>query len=76
MVNSCTRCGKERITGKTWKTKIGNSIITHTLTLCPDKACQKLVDQALLDKKVKNDLILEERAKAKLARIKVAALNS
>lgn len=49
--NPCTRCGKQRIDGKTWKEKIvnhfGTSYITHTETVCPDKECQKIVQEKL-----------------------------
>lgn len=44
--NSCWRCGKERVVVRSWKEKVGNSIITTTETACPDVECQKLVDKA------------------------------
>ena len=79
--NPCSRCGKERIEGKTWKEKIenyfGTSYITHTETVCPDKACQKIVeekmDQARQKTKELNDLKAEKNAE-RLARGKTAKL--
>lgn len=51
-VNPCIRCGKQRIFVKTWKQKIGYSVITTTETTCPDDDCQKMVDQS--NKKLKD----------------------
>lgn len=42
--NPCIRCGTERIVSKTWKEKIGNSVIVTTETICPNPSCQKKVD--------------------------------
>ncbi|MEX2027903.1 MAG: hypothetical protein WD988_00195 [Candidatus Curtissbacteria bacterium] len=42
----CIRCGKMRIVSRVWKEKLEyGSIVTHTETVCPDKECQKLVDE-------------------------------
>ncbi len=42
----CIRCGKTRIVKRVWKEKLEHgSIITHTETVCPDKECQKAVDE-------------------------------
>lgn len=73
MSNPCIRCGKERIDGKSWKEKNGISIITHTKTICPDSQCQKLVDKAIADRIAKNELMLRNKAEAKLAREKFLA---
>ena len=47
----CTRCGKIRIVSKTWTEKVETyndfALVTHTLRVCPDKSCQKLVDEEL-----------------------------
>ncbi|OGG04902.1 hypothetical protein A2Z33_06405 [Candidatus Gottesmanbacteria bacterium RBG_16_52_11] len=47
----CIRCGKTRIVAKTWKETMitfgGKSVITRTITVCPDPACQKIVDEQL-----------------------------
>lgn len=49
--NPCTRCGKQRVDGKTWKEKVtnffGTSVIIHTETVCPDKECQKIVEKTM-----------------------------
>lgn len=73
MSNPCIQCGKERIPGKTWTEKAGLTIVTRIHMLCPDKACQKLLDKAIADQKAKNDLLIQERAEAKLAREKLLA---
>lgn len=73
MSNPCIRCGKPRIEGKTWKSNMGNSVITHTQTICPDSECQKAVEKAITDKKAKSDLLIQEKAKSKLAREKMLA---
>lgn len=69
--NPCTRCGKERINGKTWKEKIvshfGTSFIVHTETTCPDKECQKIVQEKLNALRQKTeDLRLEKEKKKAL----------
>lgn len=40
----CSRCGKETIVSKVWEEKIGNSVVTTTKKVCPDKNCQKIND--------------------------------
>ncbi len=73
MNNPCIRCGKQRIDGKSWKEKLGTSVITHTQTVCPDSECQKIVDKATADRIAKNDLMIKTKAEAKLAREKLLA---
>jgi len=58
--NLCYRCGKERIVTRVWKEKIGNSVIENTETSCPDKECQKAINQDLLRQKNKR-IQMEER---------------
>lgn len=43
----CIRCGKTRIIGKSWNEYIDKSLITYTLTVCPDPECQKIVDRQI-----------------------------
>ena len=73
MNNPCIRCGKPRIDGKSWKEKTANSFIFHTQTVCPDKECQKLVDKATADRIAKNELMIKNKAEAKLVREKALA---
>lgn len=73
MNNPCIRCGKQRINGKTTKEKIGVSEIIYTQTICPDRECQKIVDQGIAERRAKTAFLTEERAKSKLAREKAAA---
>lgn len=44
-VNVCSRCGKTRILSKSWTEKRDTSTLKYTLSLCPDEACQKLVER-------------------------------
>jgi len=60
--NLCYRCGKERIVVKVWKEKIGNSTVENTETACPDKECQKAMDQDIAKQRNKR-LQMEERKK-------------
>lgn len=52
---------------------MGASPVTYTQTICPDKACQKIVDQGIADRKAKTASILKAKEDAKLAREKLAA---
>ncbi len=51
--NYCSRCGKERIISRVWKEKIGFSIVEVTERVCPDKECQKIIDNDLAKVKKK-----------------------
>lgn len=73
MDNPCIQCGKPRVDGKSWKEKIGTSVVTHIQTVCPDPKCQKIVDEAIAERKAKSALLIETKAKAKLAREKSLA---
>ena len=73
MNNPCINCGKQRIDGKSWKEKIGTSLVTYTQTICPDPACQKIIDKGIADRKAKSDALAQEKIKAKLAREKLLA---
>ncbi|MGE5042001.1 MAG: hypothetical protein ACM3IJ_03795 [Candidatus Levyibacteriota bacterium] len=71
--NPCVRCGKQRVDGKTWKEKIENhfgvSFITHTETVCPDKECQKIVEEKMNQARQKTaDMKLEKEKKLEAAR--------
>jgi len=59
--SSCIRCGKERVFAKKWKEYLGKSLLTHTRTICPDVACQKLVDKELAAQKEKRELHAQRR---------------
>lgn len=73
MSNPCVRCGKQRVDGKSWEGKVGASVVTYTLTVCPDPACQKQVDQAIAERKAKTASLLKAKEEAKLAREKLLA---
>lgn len=61
----CIRCGKIRIVAKSWSEKINNSLLTYTLTVCPDSECQKIVEGELQKKRDKIISIHEESEKRK-----------
>lgn len=75
MSNPCTLCGKQRIDGKTWEVRTKTSVVAYGLTVCPDPACQKQVDKAIAERRAKSELLIKERAEAKLARIKLLSQN-
>lgn len=75
--NPCTRCGRERIVSKTWKENVktysGTSPVIHVDTVCPDSACQKVVDDQLAMQKEKRAVIArnqEVRAAERQKRIR------
>lgn len=76
MNNPCIRCGKQREESKTWKGKSGSSVVTYTLTICPDPECQKIVDKGIADRKAKSMQLIKDKADAKLAREKLLAVAS
>lgn len=57
----CIRCGQMRIVSKTWKetvTTLGmSSVLTHTTLICPDSACQKIVELEFAVQKEKRDAL-------------------
>lgn len=68
--NPCIRCGKERITSKTWKETvknfIGSTIVTYTETVCPDSDCQKIVEKGLAVQKHKREKLEKDKEIRKL----------
>jgi hypothetical protein len=62
----CIRCGKIRIQSKSWEEEINGSPVTFTLNVCPDPACQKLVDAEL---KKHSDRIADIQAKSLKRRV-------
>jgi len=71
MSNLCIRCGKERIVVKTWNEEIQTerrmTVITHTLTSCPDETCQKAVDKEVDMLRQKNEERRVEKANKEIA---------
>lgn len=61
--NLCPLCGKQRIVVKTYKEKIGNSVITYTEKTCSDPVCQKKLDGQLAQEQKKRNLITKEQEK-------------
>ncbi|OGE29624.1 hypothetical protein A2867_02050 [Candidatus Daviesbacteria bacterium RIFCSPHIGHO2_01_FULL_40_11] len=73
MSNPCVKCGKERVDGKSWEGKVGSSVVTYTMTICPDSACQKQVEKEIADRKAKSASLLRAKEEAKLARERLLA---
>lgn len=73
MSNPCVKCGQERVDGKTWEGKIGSSVVTYTMTVCPDSACQEQVDKGIAERKAKTASLIKAKEEAKLAREKLLA---
>lgn len=65
----CVRCGKERVVAKTWKERVGNSVLVHTQTVCQDKACQKIVDDTNAAATEKREALALRRVESKQARM-------
>lgn len=61
----CIRCGKNRILLKTWteKTNGKGPISKYELYVCPDKECQKVVDEKF-DEMRRRRVELEDRKKS------------
>lgn len=61
----CIRCGKQRIVSKVWDEQVvtmrGETTITYTETVCPDVACQKIVEKELASQEKKRLIQKEER---------------
>lgn len=68
-LNLCVRCGKERIAVKTW-VELGNFPITRTDTICPDKDCQKIVDDDISAKRQKKEDMMRKNLQEKEQRAK------
>ena len=73
MSNKCNRCGKERVVVKTHKEKVGSSYVFYREMTCPDKECQKRVDDVLSKEKVKRDNLKIEQLKREEERKKRSA---
>ena len=59
----CIRCGQTRIFFKTWKDKSEGkgSMITYTLSVCPDAECQKIVDEKFTKMREQREASEEKR---------------
>lgn len=67
VLNPCTRCGRERIVDRTWEETIetfsGSLIAVHSMSVCPDPKCQKIVEERLAIQKAKYDDIKRNHEK-------------
>ncbi len=51
--NPCIRCGKDRIASKETKLIINTVTTIRMIAVCPDKECQKIVEEQLAEKAAK-----------------------
>ncbi len=74
--NICIRCGKTRIFARRWKEKVDGrgTVVTHEETVCPDSACQKVVDEQFLE--MRNKRIRLEDAKQSIRLSRKASKNT
>lgn len=68
MSNKCILCGKERITVRTYKKRVGNSYVTYKETACPDPECQKKVERIIQKEKLKRANIKNNQEKREAER--------
>jgi len=59
--SSCIRCGKTRVVSKVWQEYLGQSLVTYTETVCPDPACQKIVEEEIVARREKRELVINQR---------------
>lgn len=66
----CIRCGKLRVFYRTWKDRAGGrgAPITHVESVCPDSACQKIVDAKFAEMRERRELSEERRKSIVLSR--------
>ena len=66
--NPCFRCGKERILLREYKENVGGSLIITREMICPDKECQKIVNQNNKKQNEKNALMRRRSEQRALGR--------
>lgn len=59
--NPCIRCGKTRVVAKVWKEYVGKSLVTYTETVCPDPACQKIVEEEFAAQREKRERLINRK---------------
>lgn len=59
----CSRCGKVRVVTKTYREKVGTSVVEYTETACPDPNCQTKVNTQLANDANKRANIKNEQDK-------------
>jgi len=69
-VSQCIRCGKVRILLKAWseRTDGRGPVSRHELYVCPDKECQKVVDEKFEEMRRRKMELIEKRAAANVKR--------
>lgn len=59
--NPCIRCGRERIVVRTYVEQTGAFPVTHTITSCPDKACQAAVEKKFKEERERREALQNRR---------------
>jgi hypothetical protein len=60
------------VVSKVWQEYLGQSLVTYTDTVCPDPACQKIVEEEIIARREKRELVINQRKiKAKQFRDKL-----
>ncbi len=75
----CIRCGLERIFASKWVDKSAKGpAITHTRMVCPDKKCQKIVDEQLKERSDRLTAFREnsQKRKEESAKLRLEAKNA
>lgn len=67
-MNICTRCGRVRVTVRTYQEIVGNSEVTYTINECPDPLCQKIVEKQILDDEKRRKLVKDEQKRREILR--------
>lgn len=62
----CIRCGKTRILDKSWTEEVNGATTTYTKMVCPDKECQKTVEEQLKRENDRVRMIQEQSLKRRM----------
>ncbi len=62
-MSKCIRCGKQRIASSSYEETVEKVTVMYTITVCPDDACQKIVEQGLVVEEKKRKYIRDEQEK-------------
>ncbi len=61
ITSKCPRCGKERVKGKADKLIVNTVATVRYVFICPDKECQKIVEEVIAAKIAKKLLLQTSR---------------
>jgi hypothetical protein len=49
------------VVSKVWQEYVGQSLLTYTDTVCPDAVCQKIVEEEIIARREKRELVINQR---------------